>query len=164
MKKEDIKNTIIPADVTPEIITAAVAAAQRWRRPVPGMYTMAEAIAAGWRGQPMHTECRPSPSGVGGDYWHVWAGGAVRQRTRSCCSTAGAAILAAMWDEYDRQLSKAAAVMGRKGGKVSSPAKAQAAKKRANPGLAEGRKKLASLSPEQRGENARKAAAVRWKK
>jgi len=62
------------------------------------------------------------------------------------------------------QLSKAAAVMGRKGGKASTPAKSQAAKQRANPGLAEGRKKLASLSPEQRRENARKAAAARWKK
>jgi len=62
------------------------------------------------------------------------------------------------------QLSKAAAAMGRKGGKVSSPAKAQAAKQRANPGLAEGRKKLASLSPEQRSENAKKAARARWGK
>ena len=61
-------------------------------------------------------------------------------------------------------LSKAAAEMGRKGGKASTPAKSQAAKQRANPGLAEGRKKLASLSPEQRRENARKAAAARWKK
>ena len=62
------------------------------------------------------------------------------------------------------QLSKAAAVMGRKGGKVSSPAKSAAAKQRPNPGLAEGRKKLASLSPEQRRENAKKAAAARWGK
>ncbi len=62
------------------------------------------------------------------------------------------------------QLSKAAAVMGRKGGKASTPAKSQAAKQRANPGLAEGRKALAKLTPEQRRENARKAAAVRWGK
>ena len=61
-------------------------------------------------------------------------------------------------------MESAASAMGRKGGKVSSPAKAQAAKQRANPGLAEGRKKLASLSPEQRRENAKKAAAARWKK
>ena len=61
-------------------------------------------------------------------------------------------------------ISKAAAEMGRKGGKVSSPAKSAAAKQRANPGLAEGRKKLASLTPEQRRENAIKAANVRWKK
>lgn len=62
------------------------------------------------------------------------------------------------------QLSKAAATMGRKGGKVSSPAKSQAAKQRANPGLAEGRKALAKLTPEQRSENARKAAQARWGK
>lgn len=61
-------------------------------------------------------------------------------------------------------ISKAAAEMGRKGGKVSSPAKSAAAKQRANPGLAEGRKKLASLTPEQRRENAIKAANARWKK
>ena len=61
-------------------------------------------------------------------------------------------------------IESAAAVMGRKGGKVSSPAKAQAAKQRPNLGLAEGRKKLASLSPEQRRENSKKAAAARWKK
>ena len=64
----------------------------------------------------------------------------------------------------DQLLSKAAAVMGRKGGKVSSPAKAQAAKQRPNLGLAEGRKKLANMTPEQRRENARKAAQARWKK
>ena len=53
---------------------------------------------------------------------------------------------------------------GRRGGKAGSKAKSQAAKQRANPGLAEGRKKLASLTPEQRRENAKKAAAARWKK
>ncbi len=61
-------------------------------------------------------------------------------------------------------ISKAAATMGRKGGKASTPAKSAAAKARPNLGLAEGRKKLASLTPEQRRENARKAAAVRWGK
>jgi hypothetical protein len=61
-------------------------------------------------------------------------------------------------------ISKAAAAMGSKGGKASTTAKSQAAKKRANLGLAEGRKKLASLTPEQRRENARKAAQARWKK
>lgn len=53
---------------------------------------------------------------------------------------------------------------GRRGGKASTPAKSQAAKNRANLGLAEGRKKLASLTPEQRRENARKAAQARWGK
>lgn len=53
---------------------------------------------------------------------------------------------------------------GRRGGKAGGKAKSQAAKQRANPGLAEGRKKLASLSPEQRSENAKKAARARWKK
>ena len=66
--------------------------------------------------------------------------------------------------DWQTDISKAAATMGRKGGKVSSPAKAQAAKQRPNLGLAEGRKKLASLSPEQRRENAIKAARARWKK
>ena len=66
--------------------------------------------------------------------------------------------------EWQADISKAAAVMGRKGGKMSSPAKAQAAKNRPNLGLAEGRKKLASLSPEQRSENAKKAAKARWGK
>ena len=102
------KAAAIPADVTPELITLAVTQARRWRGLVPGMYTLASAIAAGWRGQPMHTECRPADDGVGGDYYHVWSCGAVRQRTRSC-STAGAAILAAMWDEYDRQTAAKAA-------------------------------------------------------
>ena len=106
MTNETIQNTIpadaIPADVTTELIAAAVAAARRWHRPGAGMYTLAGAIAAGWRGQPMHTVCRPSRDGVGGDYWHEWDGGSVCQRTRSC-STASAAILAAMRDEYDRQ-------------------------------------------------------------
>ena len=106
MTNETIQNTIpadaIPADVTPELITAAVAAAQRWHRPKSGMYTMAAAIAAGWRGQPMTTVCRPASGGVGGDYYHEWDGGSVCQRTRSC-SPASEAILTAMWAEYDRQ-------------------------------------------------------------
>ena len=55
-----------------------------------------------------------------------------------------------------------ASAMGKKGGQASTPAKSQAAKRRPNLGLAEGRKKLASLTPEQRSENARKAAAARW--
>ena len=106
MTNETIQNTIpadaIPADVTPELITAAVAAARRWHRPKAGMYTMASALAAGWRGQPMSVVCRPSRNGVGGEYWHEWDGGAVPQYGRSC-SPASAAILATMRDEYDRQ-------------------------------------------------------------
>ena len=53
---------------------------------------------------------------------------------------------------------------GRRGGKAGGKAKSLAAKQRPNLGLAEGRKKLASLSPEQRSENAKKAAAARWGK
>jgi len=67
-------------------------------------------------------------------------------------------------NQMQDEISKAAAVMGRKGGKVSSPAKSAAAKARPNLGLAEGRKRLASLTPEQRRENAKKAARARWKK
>ena len=66
--------------------------------------------------------------------------------------------------DWQADISKAAATMGRKGGKASTPAKSAAAKQRANPGLAEGRKKLASLLPEQRRENAKKAAKARWGK
>ena len=97
--KETIEKTL-PAGVTPELITMAVTKARRWYRPKSGMYTLASAIAAGWRGQPMHTACRPL--GVGGDYWHEWKGGAVPQRTRSC-SPETEVILTAMWKEYDRQ-------------------------------------------------------------
>ena len=53
---------------------------------------------------------------------------------------------------------------GRRGGKAGGKAKSHAAKQRPNLGLAEGRKKLASLTPEQRRENARKAAQARWGK
>ncbi len=53
---------------------------------------------------------------------------------------------------------------GRRGGKASTKAKSLAAKQRPNLGLAEGRKALAKLTPEQRSENAKKAAAARWKK
>ena len=101
--KETIEKQVIPAGVTPELITLAVTKAMRWHRPATGMYTMASAIAAGWRGQPMHTVCRPA--GVGGDYWHEWEGGAVPQQRRSC-SPSATAILAAMWAEYDRQNHK----------------------------------------------------------
>ena len=103
---ENIFKNALPADITAELITLAVTAARRWHKPAAGMYTLAAAIAAGWRGQPMHKECRPSSSGVGGDYWHEWDGGSVRQRTRSCPQEAEA-ILAAMWDEYDRQTAAA---------------------------------------------------------
>ena len=79
-------------------------------------------------------------------------------------TTRAAAIAAAEKDGWTVTSDTLAASLGRKGGKVSSPAKSQAAKQRPNPGPAEGRKKLASLTPEQRRENARKAAAARWKK
>ena len=100
--KETIEKQVIPADVTTELITLAVAKAMRWYRPKSGIYTMASAIAAGWRGQPMHTVCRPSSGGVGGEYYHEWDGGSVCQRTRSC-SPSAAAVLEVMWEEYDRQ-------------------------------------------------------------
>ena len=100
--KETIEKQVIPTDITAELITLAVTQARRWRGLVPGMYTLASAIASGWRGQPMHTECRPSHDGVGGDYYYVWQGGSVRQRTRTCPSSAED-ILAVMWDEYNRQ-------------------------------------------------------------
>jgi hypothetical protein len=61
-------------------------------------------------------------------------------------------------------MESAASAMGKKGGSQSTPAKSAAAKQRPNLGLAEGRKKLASLTPEQRRENAIKAAKARWKK
>ncbi|MFA6931870.1 MAG: hypothetical protein WCT05_16220 [Lentisphaeria bacterium] len=67
-------------------------------------------------------------------------------------------------DDWLQDITKAAAVMGRKGGKASTPAKSAAAKKRANLGLAEGREKLAALTPKQRKENAKKAAETRWSK
>ena len=66
--------------------------------------------------------------------------------------------------DWQADISKAASAMGRKGGKASTPAKSAAAKARPNLGLAKGRKKLASLSPEQRRENAKKAAKARWGK
>jgi len=53
---------------------------------------------------------------------------------------------------------------GRRGGKASTEAKSEAAKNRPNLGLAEGRKALANLTPEQRRENAKKAAQARWGK
>ena len=100
--KKTVEKQVIPIDVTPELITTAVTAARRWYRPLAGMYTLAAAIAAGWRGQPMSVVCRPSRDGIGGDYWHIWDGGEVCQRTRSCPPSA-VAILDAMREEYDRQ-------------------------------------------------------------
>ena len=53
---------------------------------------------------------------------------------------------------------------GRRGGKAGGKAKSLAAKQRPNLGLAEGRKALTKLTPEQRSENAKKAARARWGK
>lgn len=64
----------------------------------------------------------------------------------------------------NNNISKAAAMLGRKGGQAKTPAKADAAKRRANEGLEAGRKALAALTPEQRRENAKKAAKARWAK
>jgi len=58
----------------------------------------------------------------------------------------------------------ASSEFGRIGGSKSTKAKSQAAKERPNLGLAEGRKVLAKLTPEQRSESARKAAQARWGK
>lgn len=66
--------------------------------------------------------------------------------------------------KMNNNISKAAALLGRKGGQAKTPAKAAAAKARGNEGLAAGRKALAALTPEQRRENARKAAKARWAK
>lgn len=62
------------------------------------------------------------------------------------------------------EIESPAASLGRRGGQAKTPAKAAAAKRRANEGLAAGRKALAALTPEQRSENARKAAKARWGK
>ena len=64
----------------------------------------------------------------------------------------------------NNNISKAAAMLGRKGGQAKTAAKKIAAKARGNAGLAAGRKALAALTPEQRSENARRAAAARWGK
>lgn len=69
-----------------------------------------------------------------------------------------------MTEKHEITTSDAARAMGRRGGQAKTPAKAAAAKRRANEGLAAGRKALAALTPEQRSENARKAAAARWAK
>ena len=69
-----------------------------------------------------------------------------------------------MTEKYEITTSDVMASLGRKGGQAKTPAKKAAAKARANVGLAAGRKALAALTPEQRSENARKAAALRWAK
>jgi len=63
-----------------------------------------------------------------------------------------------------KAIAAAASAMGRRGGSAKTPAKREAAKRRENVGLAAGRKALAALTPEQRRENARKAASARWAK
>lgn len=79
-------------------------------------------------------------------------------------TTRAAAIAAAEKDGWTVTSDTLAASLGRKGGKAKTPAKSAAAKRRENSGLAKGREKLAALTPEQRCENARKAAAARWGK
>ncbi len=69
-----------------------------------------------------------------------------------------------MTEKHDITTSDAARALGRRGGQAKTPAKSAAAKRRENSGLAKGREKLASLTPEQRRENARKAASARWAK
>jgi len=69
-----------------------------------------------------------------------------------------------MTEKHDITTSDAARALGRRGGQAKTPAKAAAAKRRENSGLAKGREKLAALTPEQRSENARKAAKARWAK
>ena len=79
-------------------------------------------------------------------------------------TTRDAAIAAAKKDGWEVTSDTLAASLGRKGGKAKTPAKSAAAKRRENSGLAKGREKLAALTPEQRRENAKKAAAARWAK
>lgn len=79
-------------------------------------------------------------------------------------TTRDAAIAAAEKDGWTVTSDTLAASLGRRGGQAKTPAKAAAAKRRKNSGLAKGREKLASLTQEQRSENAKKAAAARWKK
>ena len=79
-------------------------------------------------------------------------------------TTRDAAIAAAEKDGWVVTSGTLAASLGRKGGKAKTPAKSAAAKARANVGLAAGRAALAALTPEQRSENAKKAAAARWAK
>lgn len=79
-------------------------------------------------------------------------------------TTRDAAIAAAKKDGWEVTSDTLAASLGRKGGQAKTPAKAAAAKRRSNEGLAAGRKALAALTPEQRSENARKAAKARWGK
>ena len=69
-----------------------------------------------------------------------------------------------MTEKHEITTSDAARAMGRKGGQAKTPAKKAAAKRRENSGLAAGRAALAALTPEQRSENARKAAKARWAK
>ena len=78
--------------------------------------------------------------------------------------TRDSAILGAQKAGWTISSDTPAASLGRKGGQAKTPAKAAAAKARANVGLAAGRKALAALTPEQRSENARKAAKARWAK
>ena len=79
-------------------------------------------------------------------------------------TTRAAAIAAAEKAGWVVTSGTLAASLGRKGGQAKTPAKSSAAKARANVGLAAGRATLAALTPEQRSENARKAAAARWAK
>jgi hypothetical protein len=75
-----------------------------------------------------------------------------------------AAIAAAEKDGWIVTSDTLVASIGRRGGQAKTPAKSAAAKRRANEGLEAGRKALAALTPEQRRENARKAAKARWAK
>ena len=79
-------------------------------------------------------------------------------------TTRNAAIAAAEKDGWTVTSETLAASLGRRGGQAKTPAKAAAAKARGNAGLAAGRAALAALTPEQRSENAKKAAAARWGK
>lgn len=79
-------------------------------------------------------------------------------------TTRAAAIAAAEKDGWVVTSGTLAAALGRKGGQAKTAAKAAAAKARANVGLAAGRAALAALTPEQRRENAKKAAQARWAK
>lgn len=160
MMNENTIADVVPAGVTAELIAATVTEARRWHYLVPAMYTLSAALAAGWRGQPMRTVCRPARNGVGGDYWMEWDGGGIRQRSRSCADGAGA-ILDALWDEFDRQKAdeKEAADAARR-------AAEQAAAEQAAAEEAEWRARRAAELAELRGKTGRHArqrrAELRW--
>lgn len=112
------------------------------------------------------------PSQLGYAWTATDAGNGDKNATINACNlaparvytTRAAAIAAAEKQGWAVTRDTLAASLGRRGGQAKTPAKKAAAKRRENTGLAAGRAALAALTPEQRSENAKKAAAARWKK